>query len=291
MRLTLGRAGVLGYHIDGFTNRTLSSPDTPFSSNTMSNLKQRLAKNELCIVAALGRMPHHNIVQMIGMRGGFHGMWFDLEHMDYTTETLEVLTLASRAHGLDSFVRLPPTDYAVITRALEAGTGGIMAAQVRTAAQAEEIVRWSKFFPRGCRGLNLAGYDAGFAGMAPMAFTQQANRDTLVAIQIETLEALEDVEKIAAIDGVDLIFLGPADMSQSLGVTGDFTNPKCLAAIDKISAACKKAGKPWGVVPVNADYATLCVDKGCRMLSICHDVKLLNLGIEAAKQQYAKFLS
>ncbi|MGQ0637044.1 MAG: HpcH/HpaI aldolase family protein [Planctomycetaceae bacterium] len=255
----------------------------------METIKQRLNRGELLLVASAGRILHHNLLQMIGLRGGFHAVWLDLEHMDHSTEKIEVATLACRSQGLDTFVRLPPTDYAIITRALEAGAGGVMAAQVRSAAQVDEIVRWAKFHPRGCRGLNTAGWDARFATIAPKPFAEQANRESFIAIQIETLDALNEVETIAAVDGVDLLFLGPADMSQSLGVIGEFTHPHCIAAIDRIAAACASAGKPWGVLPPNPEYAAMCVDKGCRMLSIGADLKIVNAGIDAVKSQYARF--
>src|SRR5947207_12409251 len=158
-----------------------------------------------------------------------------MEHMDYPTEKLEIGTLACRSLGMDSFVRLAATDYAVVTRALEGGAGGVMAAQVRSAADAEQVVKWAKFHPRGCRGLNTAGWDARFATIPPAKFADQSNRETFVAIQIETAEALDQVEQIAAIDGVDLLFLDPADMRQNLGVIGAFLNPTCLPAIDYIS--------------------------------------------------------
>lgn len=255
------------------------------------SIKTRLGRGELLMVAACGRIVHHNLLQMIGMHGGFQAVWFDLEHMDYPTEKLEIGTLACRSQGMDTFVRLAPTDYASVTRALEAGAGGVMAAQVRSAAEAEQFVQWAKFMPRGCRGLNTAGFDARFATVPAAKFAEQANRETFVAIQIETAEALEQVDQIAAIDGVDLIFLGPADMSQNLGVIGDFMNPKCLAAIDRISAACAKHKKPWGVVPVNPDYAAMCVEKGCKMLSVGAEVRIINAGIEAVKKLYGKFFA
>lgn len=257
----------------------------------VESIKERLSRGEVLKIASLGRIVHHNLIQMIGMHGGFQALWFDLEHMDYTTEHLEIATMAARSQGLDSFVRLAPTDYASVTRCLEAGAGGVMAAQIRSAAEAEQFVKWSKFMPRGCRGLNTAGYDARFATMPAAQFAEKANRESFVAIQIETAEALEEVDAIAGIDGVDLIFLGPADMSQNLGVIGDFMNPKCLAAIDRISAACKKHNKPWGVVPVNPDYATMCVEKGCRMISCAADVRIINAGIETLKKAYAKFFA
>ncbi len=257
----------------------------------MQTIKQRLADGQVLNVAAVGRIVHHNLIQMIGLQGGFHALWFDMEHMEYPTEKLEVGTLASRSLGMDSFVRLAVTDYACVTRALEAGAGGIMAAQVQNAAEAEQVVKWSKFHPRGCRGLNTAGWDAHFGRLPAAQFAERANRDTFVAIQIETLSALDEAEKIAAIDGVDLLFLGPADMSQSLGVIGDFMNPKCLEAIDHLSAACAKHKKPWGVVPVNPDYATMCVEKGCRMISVASDFRIINAGLDAICKNYGKFFA
>ncbi len=257
----------------------------------LDTIKHRLGRGETLMVCAMGRVLHHNLVQMIGIHGGFHALWFDMEHMDYSTETLELGTLAARSQGLDSFVRLAPTDYACITRAFEAGASGIMAAQVRSAAEAEQIVKWAKFHPRGCRGLNSVGWDAQFARIPLAKFAEKANRETFIAIQIETVEALNECEEIAGIDGVDLLFVGPADLSQNLGVLGDFYHPACLAALDRVAAACKQYGKPWGVVPVDPEYATRCVEHGCRMLSVSADVRLINAGIESVKHNYAKFFA
>lgn len=256
----------------------------------MDTIKQRLARGETLIVGSAGRILHHNLLQMLGLKGGFHAVWLDLEHIDFSTEKLEIATLACRSQGLDTFVRLPPTDYAIVTRALEAGAGGIMAAQVRSAAQVAEVVQWARFYPKGCRGMNSGGWDGRFATLPLAQFAEQANRNSFIAIQIETLEALEEVEAIAATEGIDLLFLGPADMSQSLGVTGEFMHPKCLAAIDRISAACKKAGKPWGVLPASPEHAALCVEKGCRMLSIGADTRIVAAGIESIKTAYARFM-
>src|SRR5262249_33615796 len=93
---------------------------------------------------------------------------------------------------------------------------------------------------------------------------------------------------IAAVDGVDLLFVGPADLSQNLGVTGDFWNEKCIKAIDKVAAACREHKKPWGVVPASPEHAEMCFSKGCRMFSPTSDVRLINAGIKAVKATYPK---
>ena len=255
----------------------------------MQTIKERLAKNELILTMGVGRVMHQNLLQIVGIQGGFQALWFDHEHVGFTMPELEIGTLAARSQGMDCFVRIAPTDYALVTKCLEAGGGGVMAAQIYSAEQAEEFVTWSKFHPRGCRGLNTGGWDARFTSIPVVEFCEKSNRESFVAIQIETLGAVEDVDAIAAIDGVDLLFVGPSDLSQSLGITGDFMNPKCLEAIDQVAAACKKHGKHWGAVCVNPEHGAMMIDKGCKMLSPTSDGKIINSGIQAVKADYAAY--
>ena len=255
----------------------------------MKTIKQRLADDELILTMGVGRVMHRNLLQIVGIQGGFHALWFDHEHVGFSIEELEIGTLACRSQGMDNFVRIAPTDYALVTRCLEAGGGGVMAAQIDSAEQADEFVRWAKFAPRGARGLNTGGWDARFASIPVKEFCEQANRESFVAIQIETAPAVEECDAIAAIDGVDLLFVGPSDLSQSLGVLGDFMNPKCLDAIDRVAAACRNHGKHFGAVCVNPEHAAMLIDKGCKMLSPTSDGKLINAGIAAVKSDYAAY--
>lgn len=252
----------------------------------MPTLKQRLAAGEFVRICGVGRLPHHNLIHILGLSGGFHGIWFDMEHSGFTPQELEIVTMAAREHGMDTFCRVAPTDYATVTRCLESGTSGVMAAQINSAAQAEEFVQWSKFSPRGWRGLNTGGWDAKFTTQPVIEFTKRANAETFVAIQIETLAAVEDCEAIAAIDGVDALFVGPSDLSQSLGVIGQFFHEKCLAAIDKVSQACRNTGKPWSAVTFNAEHAEMLISKGCRMLSPTNDIRLTVAGVNSVKRDF-----
>ncbi|MEZ6057255.1 MAG: aldolase/citrate lyase family protein [Planctomycetaceae bacterium] len=253
----------------------------------MMTLKEKLARKERVIVFAVSRLFHHNLIQMLGMSGSFDGFWIDAEHAGFSATDMEIAAMAGRCQGLDVFARIAPTDYALVTRCFESGVGGVMAAQIHSAAQAEEFVRWCKFAPRGTRGLNTGGYDGGFGRLTQAEFTQRANAESFVAIQIETLGSLEEAEAIAAIDGVDLLFIGPSDLSQALGVTGDFMNPLCLAAIDRVAAACEKHGKTWGAVTTTPEHARMLADKGCHMLSPTNDVRLFNAGIKAVQQTFS----
>ncbi|MGI9595408.1 MAG: aldolase/citrate lyase family protein, partial [Acidimicrobiales bacterium] len=125
-------------------------------------------------------------------------------------------------------------------------------------------------------------------GTIPMAeFAARANEETMVGIQIETAQAVVVVEEIAAIDGVDFLFVGPSDLSQAMGVIGDFLHPRCIEAVDRIADASRRAGKQWGAVMPTPDYAALLIDKGCTLISVTNDVKLITSGLEATKDRFS----
>jgi 2-dehydro-3-deoxyglucarate aldolase/4-hydroxy-2-oxoheptanedioate aldolase len=248
--------------------------------------KNLLAGDKLIHVFCTGRLVHPVTIQLFGLAGGYDGFWLDQEHAGLTTEQITVAALSGRACGLGCFVRMPVTNYAAVTQCLESGADGVMAAQVFSAAEAEQFVRWAKFAPRGMRGMNTQGADAHYTHKSPGQLARDANRDNFVAIQIETLGALEQVDQIAAIDGVDLLFVGPNDLSQSLGVIGEPNDDKVWEGIDRVAEACRRHGKHWGIVPFDPSCADRCVDKGCRLLTFGSDVSALRLGTQALKAAY-----
>jgi 2-dehydro-3-deoxyglucarate aldolase/4-hydroxy-2-oxoheptanedioate aldolase len=250
-------------------------------------MKQRLYQGERLVVFAVGRMFHHNLVRYLGMTGDFDGFWIDVEHGGLSTGDVEIAATAGQAHGLECFVRVPPTDYATVTRCFESGATGVMAAQIKTAAEAEEFVQWAKFAPRGRRGLNPLGFDGAYGTIPLSEFAEQANRETFVAIQIETAGAVEEVEDIASIDGVDLLFVGPSDLSQAVGIIGDFMGAASLEAVDRVAAACVTHGKHWGAVTPSPEYAAMLIDKGCTLISPVNDVKLVTEGLASTKEKYS----
>lgn len=250
--------------------------------------KNRLGSGERLVVFSMGRMFHPNLVRYLGMQGDFDGFWIDVEHAGATVRDIESATSAGLGFGLEGFVRVPPTDYATVTRCFESGAVGVLAAQIHSADQADEFVRWAKFAPRGNRGMNPLGYDGGYGSLPLAEFASHSNEQTMVGIQIETAQAVEEVDDIAAIDGVDFLFVGPSDLSQALGVTGAFTDDRCLEALDRISAACHANEKHWGAVTPDPGYASLVIEKGCTLISPTNDVKLFSAGLGAVKDAFAE---
>jgi 2-keto-3-deoxy-L-rhamnonate aldolase RhmA len=221
-------------------------------------LKDLLAQpNRLLRVFALGRMCHPIAIEMFGQAGGFDGLWFDQEHSAINTEQILVGAIAARANGLGTFVRMPFTHYSLVSQNLEAGVEGVMAARISSAAEAAEFVRWCCYSPAG-----------------------------LIGIQIETTRALNELDAIALLPQVDLLFVGPADLSAELGVFGQPDHSRVWEAIDAVQAACIKHGKSWGTVPPSPSFAARAVEKGCRMLTIASELHALRVGIDALKQMY-----
>ncbi|QDV38402.1 HpcH/HpaI aldolase family protein [Tautonia plasticadhaerens] len=252
----------------------------------MPRIKERLAQGKFVKLFGVGQLFHPKLVEVVGEHGGYDGLWLDQEHSGLSLKEIELAVLAARGYGLDHFVRLPATDYASIMRVLEIGAGGVMVSMVKSAEEAEQAVRWAKFWPRGERGMNGGNRDGRF-GLTPMAeYAEKANAETFVGIQIETAGAIAEVAEIAAVPDVDLLFVGPADLSQVLGVPGQFEHPKCVEAIGRIAEACKRAGKPWGVVPRGTAYADRMAKLGCTMFVCGLDIHALHEGIRAFKGRY-----
>ena len=256
----------------------------------MGRIKNLLAEGKLVKLFGVGQLYSPKLVEVVGMHGGFDGLWIDVEHAGMSMKEVESATLAANGHGLDHFVRLPATDYAGVMRVLEAGSGGVMISMVESPEHAEQAVRWAKFAPRGQRGLNGGNRDGRF-GLIPLAeYVQKANAETFVGIQIETPGALDRVaEIVAAVPDVNLIFVGPADLSQVLEVTGKFEDPKCLAALERIADACAGAKKPWGVVARDPKYAQRLRAMGCSMFVVGFDIHSLHAGIRQVKERHQDF--
>lgn len=252
-----------------------------------TSFKQLLAEDRFIRLFSMGRIIHPVMIDMFGLAGGYDGFWLDQEHGGLTYDQINLASVCARANNFDCFVRMATTSYALVTQNFEAGAGGVMAARVESAADAEEFVQWAKFGPRGMRGMNTSGWDAGYTHVAPKDFAEAANRDHFVAIQIETIGALKEVDQIAAIDGVDLLFVGPADLSQALGHLGQLSHEEVWDAIGAVWSACKTHGKHWGTISVNPEFASRAVENGCKLMIFGGDVLCQKLGIEAVKKSYA----
>ncbi len=254
-----------------------------------ARLKQALARGQLTKVFGLGQLCHPKLVEIVGLQGGYDAVWLDQEHAGLSIGQIEQAALAARASGIDSFVRLTATDYATVMRPLEAGAGGVMAAQVRSAREAAQVIHWAKFHPHGLRGVNGTGVDGRYGTVPTNDYFRQANANTFIAIQIEHIDAVAEVEQIAALPQLDLLFIGPADLSQSMGLVGEWDHPRMWEAVERVARAARDHKIHWAILPPNAVYARRCVEMGCRMLAAGMDVWAFGKGLATIQNDYAEF--
>ena len=154
-----------------------------------------------------------------------------------------------------------------------------------TTAQIEEAARAA----RGCRGVNGTGADGRYGAMPGPEYFRRANAETVVAVQIEHADAVEDVERIAAVPDLDFLFIGPADLSQSMGIPGEWEHPRMWAAVERTARAAAANGVAWAILPRDAAHARRCVGLGCRMLSIGMDAWAFQKGLAAIQGDFAEF--
>ncbi len=118
-----------------------------------------------------------------------------------------------------------------------------------------QVLSWAKFQPRGCRGVNGTGVDGRYGTYPGAEYFRKANAESVVAIQIEHKDAVAEVEQIAALPDLDFLFIGPADLSQSMGLTGQWDHPEMWKAIERVAKAAAANQLPWAVLPLNAAHA------------------------------------
>lgn len=216
---------------------------------------------------------------------GFDCIWGDMEHVANDWSAIEKQILAAKAYNTDFLVRVAKGCYSDYIRPLEMDASGIMIPHIMNLDEAKEIVKMTKFSPLGRRPIDGGNADSLFCGVPLEQYTDHANKERFVMIQIEDYEAMKYLDEIAALDGIDLIFFGPADFSQSIGCLGDFSNERLCEARKLVAKAAIKNGKFCGTVADPANIQEL-VDMGYRFLSIGSDVLGLHLYFNQVKSVF-----
>lgn len=182
----------------------------------------------------------------------------DTEHGPFDVESTENFIRAAEVHNITPIVRVKDGSRASVLKMLDIGAMGLIIPYIKSVEEVKNIIKYGKYSPLGERGYGLTRKN-GF-GMAPYAqdigdYMKACNRETMIIPQCETVEALECIEEIAALDGVDGIFVGPYDLSISMGIPGQFDNPILISAIKRVQKACKNAGKMSMILGVNGEVA------------------------------------
>jgi 4-hydroxy-2-oxoheptanedioate aldolase len=229
------------------------------------------------------------LIEMAGLMG-FDGVWIDMEHQDYEYSDVFNMCLACRSTGMEAMVRIRKCGDHSIYRGFEAGATGLMIPHVKTAEEAQWVVRNAKFHPQGLRGMDGAEAAAAYALAPPRQYMEHANRETFVAVQIEDAEALENLDAIASTPGIDILFFGAQDMSQSLGIPWQLDDPGIIEARKKVGEAAKRHGKWWGC-PADAQLAReLYTECGATVFAGCAAIILLQEGLKRVRRDFSERL-
>lgn len=229
-----------------------------------NRMKEKLGAGEPAFGVSV-MIPSPQIVEMVG-RLGFDWVMIDCEHGALGPETVELLCLAAEASNITPIARPRSKAAEDILQVLDRGAMGVQVPHVNTAADARAVVEAVKYHPLGKRGLAAGTRPADYGlTLSAAEYVQQVNRETLVCVQLEEVEALRHLDEILQVEGVDVFFVGPSDLSQSMGYPGQRDVPEVREAIDRAFAAIVAAGK----VPGSAGSAQAVAEflrQGCRYL-------------------------
>ncbi len=225
-------------------------------------------------------------VAEIAAIAGVDCVWPDLEHVANDLRDIENCVRAAKAYDCDTLVRVQRGSYSDLVRPLEVDAAGIMVPHLMNAAEAKAIARQTRFHPIGLRALDGGNADGAYCGVPLDVYMRHANEERFVVVQIEDPEALGELDAIAATPGIDMIFFGPGDYTQGLGVPGRFDDPRVDEARIAVAEAARRHGKFAGTV-TGAAGIERCVELGYRFLSVGADVVALGDAFRATVAAFA----
>ena len=224
-----------------------------------NRIKRKLERGE--IVSVVEGFHTAEIVDFLGPMG-FDGVWVETEHGAIDFREIQNITRSCDLWGMTSLIRVNRVDYGLIYRSLDQGAQGVIVPHVDTAEQAREVVRAARYAPIGERGM----YESRQAyGLDSAEYFQSANRETLVVVMIEDIRAIENLPEILTVDHIDVYFVAPSDLAQSMGLIGQIDDPKVKQTISDAVSRIAESGRTAGAIAW-ADTAEEVVEAGARFL-------------------------
>ena len=223
-------------------------------------------------------------IPIILKNAGCQFIIFDMEHGGLSLEQFKTLAIISNANSISPLIRIPEVNYNYVARALDLGAAGIMAPMVNTYEEALNIVQFSKYPPNGVRGAAFGFAHDNYKNESPLSYINTANSNLINIIQIESNQALENVEEIAAIDGVDCLWVGHFDLTNFLGIPGQFDSDIYFNSIKRVVAAAKLNKKSLGIMVNNQDELKMYSDLGFNMIAVGTEMSILSRSISQILQ-------
>jgi 2-keto-3-deoxy-L-rhamnonate aldolase RhmA len=241
---------------------------------TKNHVKARLREGGTVIGTMVSEVWTEEVAYALAA-AGFDFLVIDTEHGSADTESLQRLCRAGRSAGIIPLVRVTDITYPLIARTLDAGALGLMVPHVEAAADAREIVRCAKYPPMGERGFGLRSALTDYSGPSVAEAIDWSNTETMIMAQVESRRCLDHLDEIAAVQGIDVLLIGPTDLSISLEVPGEFLHPSMQAAYRRVVETASRHGVAAGIHPPDLKVVQQGRDMGMRLLMYASDIRLL----------------
>jgi 4-hydroxy-2-oxoheptanedioate aldolase len=236
-------------------------------------LVDRLASGEVVFGPFL-KIPASVSAELAGY-AGFDFCIIDLEHSPYSFERAEELVRAAEVAGVSPLIRTYDGEPSTLVRALDTGCEGVLVPNIKSRQQVDQVVRGARFFPQGERGMDPFARSARYGAVPKEIYFEQANRRTVVGVQVEGLAAIQNLDEIATVPGIDVVFVGPYDLSQSMGMPGRVDSPEVLAQVARVVERVRAAGKALGIYTEHVAEARRWRDLGIQLIALNVDVNVL----------------
>ena len=206
---------------------------------------------------------------------GWDFVFVDTEHGFLDMQCVADFASVARGEDVTLIVRVPDNSYHLLARPLDVGVEGVLCPRVDDRQEAEQIVMAVKYAPLGDRGVSVSGIATGFCATTTKAYLEEANANTLIAVQIESTLSLENADEILSVDGIDAAFIGPEDLSQSMGIPGEINHPRMIEAYHRVIEVAKRRGVAPGMHFRDLEMMKEWMGKGMRFVAYKTDFRLL----------------
>ncbi len=254
----------------------------------VNKLKRKLKAGEVCLGTFIRLGPA--AVEILG-HAGWDFVVLDMEHGVFDFTNVEHMIRAARCAGITSLVRVAEPSPSHIMRVIDAGAEGVQVPQVESAEIAKVVSQAARYFPQGKRGLCSFVRAANYSAIPPEDHIASSNEEVLTVIHIEGEKAVKEIEAIVETPGIDVIFLGPWDLSQSLGIPGKTKDPQVIQLMEKVIKICQKKGVVTGTFVRFVDEAKHWIEQGVKYMMLSTDAGLLLQVSKERLQAFRQFLS
>jgi 2-keto-3-deoxy-L-rhamnonate aldolase RhmA len=251
----------------------------------MWNLKERLKKGESLVGTMVIALESPEMAKILKV-SGFDFFIVDAEHGSFDYGAMAGILTVAREAGITPMVRIPEARREVVLKVMEMGARGILLPNAETVEQAKALVEYSKYYPLGNRGVSLFRPATGFEKVGnAVEYMRERNEENILMVQIESPKGVQNVERMLNVEGIDAAFIGPNDLSQTMGIMGQTSHPDFIAAVDRVIEAARQRKKFSGVHMMSADALLPWIKKGMTLNLWSNEVLLM---MDAARDGLAR---